>query len=712
MSSQTASLHRLTQSLLLSPTTTQSPRPKSSSSAHVYLPHLDGIRALALLGVLLFHFEVPGSTGGFAGVDIFLVLSGYLITRNILREVYAQTFSFSAFYTRRLHRLYPASVVTVFIALIFALLLAQQEQAYATANSSVASLFVFSNIHFWAQSGYFDKSALSKPLLHFWSLSLEEQFYLFWPLLLVKTASRSPVAVKRVTAFVSVISLLLNIALHREHPSFVFFMLPTRVYEFGIGALCAQFEPMLESFCKLCRSRSHYVVEAVSLASFVTVFLSFFMMPTANSAVHMFPVLIATCFLILLRHTFIASTVLSNRMFTALGKLSYSAYLLHWVIFVYMRNVSKGIYRTSPNPITLFILTIVSAYILKRYIEDPLRKPKTSRQRFFPLAITLLTCALALSGSISHGWKYRMSRSRFQSDLENFDAHPMSTFRPYCLDPAETPKVATRFADHSAVGCLLGEYNGSESSNVVMGDSFARHIMPAFHAMGQKRHVSFRFYYLADCPFVSKNDDLMISKSRECKNMHQLRWGLLESSGATSLLKSNSTIIVANWGRSHSMPLEDRRKNMLALNNDLRKSGHFLRYAGQPPGIGGTERWRIECLDLATSPMFRLLRFALGLSSQSCISELIAPTKRLIRAERDLHKIFDGIVLKREQYISVYDALCGTAPKPSKVMCRASCLREKRYNQTFNYGYQRDGGHLNRKGSECLWFVYDNALYL
>ena len=157
-----------------------------------HLRHIDGLRAIAVLSVIFFHFGIFGFSGGYIGVDIFFVISGFLITRIIVAEIeLTGRFSFLNFYQRRVRRLFPALVFVLFLTTVAAIFLLAPENLVQYGGSLAASAFSVSNILFWFESGYFDTASHLKPLLHTWSLSVEEQFYLVWPLLLLLMASKT-----------------------------------------------------------------------------------------------------------------------------------------------------------------------------------------------------------------------------------------------------------------------------------------------------------------------------------------------------------------------------------------------------------------------------------------------------------------------------------------------------------------------------------------
>ena len=207
-------------------------------TARQYRPDINGLRAIAILSVLFFHLGIPGVSGGFVGVDIFFVISGFLIT-GIIYDEYILTgrFNFSNFYIRRVRRLFPALVFTLALTFIAGFFLLALKFFDSFSLSLISALFSVSNFYFWKTRDYFAPNAEFEPLLHTWSLSVEEQFYLLWPITLIFILKRfqKPGAVIFLVV-ISLISLGLN-AFFKNNSELIFYMLPFRVFEFAIGAL-------------------------------------------------------------------------------------------------------------------------------------------------------------------------------------------------------------------------------------------------------------------------------------------------------------------------------------------------------------------------------------------------------------------------------------------------------------------------------------------
>ena len=207
-----------------------------------YRPDIDVLRSIAVLGVVFFHAGFHTALGGYVGVDVFFVISGYLITRKIEEEIALGVFSFRNFYVNRARRLFPALFVTVLVTFFFSSLLLAADHFKQFAQSAVWTALSASNIFFWIDSGYWAADNHLKPLLHTWSLSVEEQFYLFWPLALYFLSKFANKFVPTALTLTGALSFIAAAAYFKIDQDAVFFLTPFRVFEFAVGALLVWLE--------------------------------------------------------------------------------------------------------------------------------------------------------------------------------------------------------------------------------------------------------------------------------------------------------------------------------------------------------------------------------------------------------------------------------------------------------------------------------------
>lgn len=409
-----------------------------------YRPDIDGLRAIAVGGVLVYHFNESLLTGGFVGVDIFFVISGYLITKLIVTQKYSdQGFRFSNFYLRRVRRLFPALFATLLLSFLAAAWLFSPPHLIEFAESLIAAIFSVSNVFFWSVAGYFDSSSSLKPLLHTWSLSVEEQFYLVWPALLIFLLS---VERARSTAIfvllMAAASLLLNIWFFDNQarlsemfeltdnqaafdvPTTVFYWLPFRVFEFAIGAILVWLgsSPFRRFFLNETMFLSGLLMVVWSMGWFHDG-LNF---PSKAAIVPC----VGTALMIYSGPAHRLVRIVSNPAMVGIGLISYSLYLVHWPLLVFYKYQS-----TSPlNELELAGLVVASlagAYLMYRYVEQPLRKPrsaelgiKSPNRRFVLGVITLVIglCIATISVIKSGGWLWRYPADRVaQLSLTNDD---------------------------------------------------------------------------------------------------------------------------------------------------------------------------------------------------------------------------------------------------------------------------------------------------
>lgn len=330
-----------------------------------FQPHIEGLRALAILPILLFHLDTAWCPGGFIGVDVFFVISGYLITAMILAQ--GSAFDFRAFYVRRFFRLFPALLATVLGTLVAGWYVLAPAGYVQLAWSSLASLAAVANIHFLLSVDYFNASSLSHPLLHVWSLSVEEQFYLVWPALLVLAAWRRIPALV-VIASVAVTSFGALVVLQPAFPEAVFYLMPFRMFELCLGAALVLVAPRWRELS----ARVHAVANALGIIMLAgsAALLDGAATPWPGTAA--LPCLAATALLILSGGRGACSALLGHGIARLIGRISYSVYLVHWPLIALYRAHTI----TEPSRLELVALgagSLLLGAVLYAAVEVPFR---------------------------------------------------------------------------------------------------------------------------------------------------------------------------------------------------------------------------------------------------------------------------------------------------------------------------------------------------
>lgn len=448
-----------------------------------YYPHVDGVRALAVCAVIAFHLGL-GLPGGFVGVDVFFVISGFLITGIIAGEIRSTgTFRFGNFYIRRVRRLFPALFTTLTLCLIVGATTLPPDRMKSLAGSIIASIFSLSNIYFWSQSGYFDVASSTKPLLHTWSLSVEEQFYLVWPASLFTAALLWRKGIAALVVVAGLGSFALNVAFPlvsrtsgAEVQSAMFFLPFFRVFEFAIGAAA------LWWFRRPMRNWAFILgfgAIGISLLAFdeSTPFPSFAaLLPCSGAAL-----------LILARDARLTSLLLENPVVVWIGKLSYSLYLVHWPVIVFWPYFTD---RAVP-PFPALVLTVALACLLYYFVERPLRRPDTyvSHPRFLAAAL-FSTAVVSVTGAsaTANGWTWRYPKDI----LELVASAKPSIAPPACfLTQSEPP-------EHIAPRCFTPVNNG-KLNILLAGDSTAAAFYPGLLAAIEDR-ANLLLWSASACP--------------------------------------------------------------------------------------------------------------------------------------------------------------------------------------------------------------------
>jgi len=372
-----------------------------------YRREIDGLRAVAVVPVIFFHAGFALFSGGFVGVDVFFVISGYLITSIILADKEQGTFSLIHFYERRARRILPALFLVMLVCLPFAWFWLLPHDMKDFSKSLVAASMYVSNLFFWYQSGYFDTAAKFKPLLHTWSLAVEEQYYAFFPLLLMATWRLGRRYFFAAICLIAVVSLTLAEWSTIYHPNAAFFLLPTRAWELMAGGIIAFLIMYRERFFQVLHSRKG-INEALGLLGLLMICYAVvaFDKTIPFPGIYAIVPTVGTALIIL----FVSSRttigrLLGSRILVGIGLISYSAYLWHVPLFVFARQRSL----TEPGTGTLLALSalsIILAYFSWRFVERPFRqKGRISRRRIFGYGLggMIFFIIIGAVGSLSQG---------------------------------------------------------------------------------------------------------------------------------------------------------------------------------------------------------------------------------------------------------------------------------------------------------------------
>ncbi len=374
----------------------------NASRSEGFRPDIEGLRAVAVGLVLAYHAGVPGATGGFVGVDVFFVVSGFLITGLLLRErANTGTVSLSAFYARRARRLLPAAALAIVLTVIASALVLPPLRAADAAADGVAAGLYASNIRFALRAtDYLQAELAPSPLLHLWSLGVEEQFYLFWPaLLLVATRARADVVRRAgwVIAAVSVASFGLSVWLTSVAEPWAFFSLPTRAWELGLGAVLAVGAGRLPRLPGMLAVSAGWIGLAMIIASAVVIDASTpfpgiaALLPTVGTALTLLPGM---------RNQSSAPVrLLGWSPMRFLGRISYSVYLWHWPLIVLPLAVANRL--PLAVRVGLAVLAIVVGWASERWVEAPIRRGRfVSIRPGRNLALAGMTSAALVVGSL------------------------------------------------------------------------------------------------------------------------------------------------------------------------------------------------------------------------------------------------------------------------------------------------------------------------
>ena len=445
-----------------------------------YRPDIDGLRAVAIIPVVLFHFRVAPFAGGFVGVDVFFVISGFLITSIIFPEVLAGKFSIAVFYERRVRRLFPALFTVLIVSTIAAVFLLLPRDL-ASFSKSLASAALFgANVYYFRTAGYFDTPSELKPLLHTWSLAVEEQFYIVYPAMLVLTYRFFKGRARAVVTVLAVVSFAASFYAVRRYPSAAFYLPFFRAWELFLGAFLAL--GPLPAVSMLVRN----VVAGAGLVAIVYSVFAYSEATLFPGAAALIPCLGTAALIYAGAHGPIAVTrLLSHRPIVLVGLASYSLYLWHWPVLVFVKYyLARDL--AIQEKLLLILVSGVLAMVSLRYVESPFRVRRTRPPLFARPALFAVSAACtAMLVLVGVGGRSGLPRR----------------FAPAIVEAAATATEPRPYVECEEVpgSCTIGA-PGAPPTFLLWGDSHALALAPAIDRVARREGRAGLLAGRAACP--------------------------------------------------------------------------------------------------------------------------------------------------------------------------------------------------------------------
>lgn len=538
----------------------------------IYRPEIDGLRAIAVSLVLVYHAFPHLLTGGFVGVDVFFVISGYLITHMILQEQKDKRFSVLNFYCRRIARIFPALIIVLVSAFILGWIVLLPKEFIQVGKHILAGAGFFTNFLLWQESGYFDQETRLKPLMHLWSLAIEEQFYIIFPLILYVLSGQS---VKRaiLIALLLLMSLMIS-ALPDLTNAYRFFLPHTRLWELLIGSICAL---LLHDDRKKINSN----IKLLIVFSGLCIILACAILYDASiefPGLWALPVTIGTALIILsgLNNPPIQKT-LGNKLFVYIGLISYPLYLWHWLLLSYAHIYYSGM-PGNTRLVFALILSIALSALTYHFVEKPIRKHNKKTNVALFLCLTLILVA-------SLGY-FTIKQSGFPSRLAS-EMRILDTigYKPdtkligmHCLRPNEEPETALSYSAESCIEPASPIGNKHAPIIALWGDSHAQYLFPGIYELRGQRDYRLALFRGDSCP------PLDTEENENCRKLNKNYLAQIQK------IKPETVILFAVW----SSYVEKNEETL--LRNKILKTVESLRQIGIKNiiVIGPPPQWKIS----------------------------------------------------------------------------------------------------------------------
>ncbi|MCG8490802.1 MAG: acyltransferase [Sneathiellales bacterium] len=657
-----------------------------------YRPEIDGLRTIAVVPVILFHAGFKIFSGGYVGVDVFFVISGYLITTILVSEFEQGKFSLLTFYERRARRILPALFFVLFACLPFAWMWLLPDYMTDFAQSLIGVVTFSSNFLFWQETGYFNAAAELKPLLHTWSLAVEEQYYIFFPLFLMLVWRFGMRHVLVLLAMVFITSLAIGHwgALHK--PEAAFFLLPSRAWELLVGAFAAFYICNLRKFHESLDIKLHQLLSVIGLAM-VTYSIFAFDGGTLFPGLPALVPTVGTVLIILFASPgTLVNKVLSSKGLVGIGLISYSAYLWHQPLMVFARHRSLE----QPSEMLmgfLCLVTLIMAYISWRYVEKPFREKKaTSRKLVFSAGTSFaaITIAIGLFGHFTQGFPKRLPEEVLEFAAEKKNSNPLAS---KCHFPSLTEGAYGKL-EFPAPICVLGP--DKENIQVALlgdshGNAVAYPILKSLEAAG----ITSTQITLSGCqPFVGFE---RWAKSCHASNMK------IETFIRNSSIRT--VIIAARWTSNYYWEMFDNSEGGVEHGSmgPVTYLPEFVSEQFDTRAEKAAELWRKgirRYLDMGKNVIliYPIPEAGWNVPDQlaktyfqySKVESLTTPLKRYLERNGPIISVLDGIEDPKIRRV-----------RPRKIMCD-SLVKDRCVNAMGTKVYYHDDDHLSLTGAALL----------
>lgn len=649
-----------------------------------YRPDIDGLRAVAVSAVVLFHYNIPYFQNGFLGVDIFFVISGFLITSIIYSEISAGTFTYKKFYARRFRRILPALIVVVAVTTLLAYFILPPFELKRYAVTAVAALIGISNFAFYQFVDYFSPTADKQLLLMTWSLGVEEQFYLLFPPLLVFIVSKRKTSLTPILAGIVALSFIVAAGMNAYRPEAAFYLIPFRAWELGAGALLA-----VSTAGRQSEALSRVQTETIGILAVTLIGLALFVDVDVPIVMRHLCAVAGTVLLITSARSFTNRRILASPLLVGIGLVSYSWYLWHWLpaSLIHTLEIKIGYIPRIALIISTLLLGVTSYYA----VERPFRRPASSDRATilkYAAAVCLVLSPLGLLVATSGLSNYA------SPPVRHIEAEVRGSFGNPCLASygVSTPRLTPP--------CVT---TGNKTAVALIGDSHANALAEGVKDFAASRSSDFYQFTKSSCPPLSGYTRYMSNRKghdKECSDYMSAVFKVLEAHPEVDVV-----IVAGYWAASFDeenlgfryspsgadgslVSTEESRRNLeTGLNQTLvsiQKSGRKIVLVQDVP------RFTVDPYTKMLADLIPLRAWLTSIATPSATNPQALDRISMSQVKEDIARNIVNRVLEKHQEVQLLD--------PFSFMCsNFGCIFKN--EESVYYG---DSQHLSKSGAKYL----------